>query len=571
MSGGEPSSIKRSVSCVTVSPACLYVGLILFIGKGVSGLHQALYRKWRPKSFDDVVSQPHITTTLKNQIKNGKTAHAYLFTGSRGTGKTTCARIFAKAINCLSPKDGEPCLECEICKAAENGTLADIIEIDAASNSKVDDMRELREGVVYTPEMCKYKVYIIDEVHMLSTGAFNALLKTMEEPPPHVKFILATTEIHKVPATIVSRCQHFDFNRIRTDDIVSRLSFIAEKEGIELDKDAAELIARLSDGGMRDALSLLDQCIAFDNKITLDVVSSASGIAGRDYLFDMLEKISEHDTAAALKIVDKLYDMSKDLKVLCSELLEQMRNVMLVKTVENSKDLISCLPDEYKRISNIASKMKLDDILNCISVLQSCNERFARSTSRRIELEMCLVKLCGNNTTFEKSVTSINSSEINVLMNRINQLESALKNGSVVSQSDVSKNETKKESAPSKQIDPDLKNVKTNETMPIKEWDSIVEQVNEKNKSIGAFLKKSHAFTNGTNLYLIVDNDFFLKYFKETNGAVFLNEILKLNYGRTFNILVKSAKNVAPSDTENPINQLLEKAKKLDIEVEIKK
>ena len=254
-------------------------------------------------SFDDVVSQPHITTTLKNQIKSGKTAHAYLFTGSRGTGKTTCARIFAKAINCLDPHDGEPCLKCEICKDADNGTLSDIIEIDAASNSKVDDIRELREGVVYTPERCKYKVYIIDEVHMLSAGAFNALLKTMEEPPPHVKFILATTEIHKVPATIVSRCQHFDFHRIRNEDIVSRLMYIASQEGFTLHEDAAGMIARLSDGGMRDALSLLDQCVAYENDITLDVVSSASGIAGRDYLFDILEKIAEKDAAGALRVV----------------------------------------------------------------------------------------------------------------------------------------------------------------------------------------------------------------------------------------------------------------------------
>ena len=286
-------------------------------------------------SFDDVVSQPHITTTLKNQIKTGKTAHAYLFTGSRGTGKTTCARIFAKAVNCENLHDGEPCLDCKICKAADNGTLADIIEIDAASNSRVDDVRELREGVVYTPEMCKYKVYIIDEVHMLSAGAFNALLKTMEEPPPHVKFILATTEIHKVPATIVSRCQHFDFHRIKTEDIVDRLSFIAQQEGFTLEKDAAEMIARLSDGGMRDALSLLDQCVAFDDHITLDVVSGASGIAGRDYLFDIIDSIADKDAGAALKIVDKLYSMSKDMKVLANELLVQMRNVMLVKTIDD--------------------------------------------------------------------------------------------------------------------------------------------------------------------------------------------------------------------------------------------
>ena len=285
-------------------------------------MYRVLYRKWRPQTFSDVIGQEHITSTLAHEIESGKVSHAYLFTGSRGTGKTTCARIFAKAINCLDPHDGEPCLECEICKDADNGTLSDIIEIDAASNSKVDDIRELREGVVYTPERCKYKVYIIDEVHMLSAGAFNALLKTMEEPPPHVKFILATTEIHKVPATIVSRCQHFDFHRIRNEDIVSRLMYIASQEGFTLHEDAAGMIARLSDGGMRDALSLLDQCVAYENDITLDVVSSASGIAGRDYLFDILEKIAEKDAAGALRVVDKLYDMSKDLKVLAGELLE---------------------------------------------------------------------------------------------------------------------------------------------------------------------------------------------------------------------------------------------------------
>ena len=225
-------------------------------------MYQALYRKWRPRTFDDVISQPHITTTLKNQIQSGKTAHAYLFTGSRGTGKTTCARIFAKAINCLHATDGNPCQQCEICRDAEAFSLSDIIEIDAASNNGVDDIRELRDGAVYTPERCKYKVYIIDEVHMLSQSAFNALLKIMEEPPAFVKFILATTEIHKVPATIVSRCQRFDFRRILPEDITARLLYIAGEEQLTLDAQAARLIARLSDGGMRDALSLLDQCAA---------------------------------------------------------------------------------------------------------------------------------------------------------------------------------------------------------------------------------------------------------------------------------------------------------------------
>ncbi|MBQ8377590.1 MAG: DNA polymerase III subunit gamma/tau, partial [Oscillospiraceae bacterium] len=225
-------------------------------------MYQALYRKWRPMTFDDVVGQPHITSTLKNQIKNNKVAHAYLFTGSRGTGKTTCARIFAKTINCLNPKDGSPCLECEICKAADKGVLNDIIEIDAASNTGVDDIREIRDSAAFLPEICKYKVYIIDEVHMITPNAFNAFLKILEEPPAHVKFIFATTEDHKVLPTITSRCQGFKFNRIQTNDIVERLMYIASQENIQLDKNAASLVAKLSDGGMRDALSLLDQCAA---------------------------------------------------------------------------------------------------------------------------------------------------------------------------------------------------------------------------------------------------------------------------------------------------------------------
>ncbi len=366
-------------------------------------IYQALYRKWRPKSFDDVVSQPAVTKTLKNQIASGKTAHAYLFTGSRGTGKTTCARIFAKAINCLDPHDGEPCLECSVCKAAENGALSDIIEIDAASNSRVDDIRELREGVSFTPESCKYKVYIIDEVHMLSPGAFNALLKTMEEPPEHVKFILATTEVHKVPETIVSRCQHFDFNRIKTEDIVARLNYIASCEGFSLDDDAALMIARLSDGGMRDALSLLDRCSAYSENITSAVVSNAAGIAGRDYLFSLLEAIADRDTAGAVAQVDELHGRSKDLKLLCGELLEMMRNLMLIRSTHGAQELVMCTADEYKRLSETAEKMPLERIFSCIMLLQQTSDRFARAANKRIELEMCMVRLCSDNASPSKT------------------------------------------------------------------------------------------------------------------------------------------------------------------------
>ena len=530
-------------------------------------MYQALYRKWRPMSFDDVVSQPHITTTLKNQIATNKTAHAYLFTGSRGTGKTTCARIFAKAINCLNPKDGEPCLECDICKNADNGALADIIEIDAASNSKVDDIRELREGVMFTPEVCKYKVYIIDEVHMLSPGAFNALLKTMEEPPPHVKFILATTEIHKVPATIVSRCQHFDFRRIRSEDIVARLEYISSKEGFTLNNDAAELIARLSDGGMRDALSLLDQCVAYDDNITVDTVSTAAGIAGRDYLFDMLEKISNRDTAGAIEIIDRLYGMSKDLKVLCSELLSQMRNVMLIKTIDNNKELITCLPEEYDRLSSLSQTMSLDRILSVITVLQQCNERFAKSSDKRIEFEMCMVRLCTmkDDASVRTSASTASNSELEVLVKRVAMLERALKNGAVPTP--APKAEKPKKITPKQE----LTKLDPNSFTPLKEWQEILEKINEAAPAIGAFLQNSMASIEGNTFKVVVSSDFLMKRFKASDDKAVLKKIVNEYYGKDFDFVLYSSKNVDIEDKANPINELIKRAKEAEIEVEIKK
>lgn len=521
-------------------------------------------------SFQDVVSQPHITTTLKNQIKANKTAHAYLFTGSRGTGKTTCARIFAKAINCLDPQNGEPCLKCEICKNADSGMLADIIEIDAASNSKVEDIRELREGVVYTPEICKYKVYIIDEVHMLSAGAFNALLKTMEEPPPHVKFVLATTEIQKVPATIISRCQHFDFHRIRNEDIVSRLMYIAQQEGFTLHEDAAGMIARLSDGGMRDALSLLDQCVAFEDDITLDVVSSAAGIAGRDYLFDLLECVASKNTAEALRIADRLYSMSKDLKVLAGELLTQMRNVMLVKTIDNNKELITCLPEEYDRLCKVAASMKLDDILDDISVLQQCSERFSRASSKRIELEMTLVKLCSAKSV---AVSAGASPDVTALMNRISQLEAMAAAGPVPPQP-INEQRTSPKAAAQQQSEPVQKaasKLSMSDFKPVENWESIVTQVNEKYPSTGCFLKDSSAYSYQNILLLTVHNEFFKEKFKKGRDAALLNEVLKANFGQTFNIKVRSAGKNDQQGADTPLDMLVKKAKAMDIEVDIVK
>ncbi|MCR5807678.1 MAG: DNA polymerase III subunit gamma/tau [Oscillospiraceae bacterium] len=387
-------------------------------------MYQALYRKYRPVTFTDVISQDHITTTLKNQIISGKTAHAYLFTGSRGTGKTTCARIFAKALNCLSPVNGDPCNECEICKAADEFALTDIVEIDAASNGSVDDARELREAALYTPERCRYKVYIIDEVHMLSKDAFNALLKIIEEPPPHVKFIMATTELHKVLPTILSRCQRFDFMRIRTEDIASRVTHIAALENITIDADSAELIAKTADGGMRDALSILDRCISYGEKITLDVVSEATGIAGRSYLFDIIGGIADNSPASCLDVISTLYDRSKDMQRLCEELILQFRNILIAVSAPENKKIIICLPSELTIIEELAKKLTAQRILSIIDALGRCIERMRQSVSKRIDLEICIIKLCSGGVS-----DTADSGAITELDRRINAIEDRIRNG----------------------------------------------------------------------------------------------------------------------------------------------
>lgn len=526
-------------------------------------MYQALYRKWRPMSFDDVVSQPHITTTLKNQIAAGKTAHAYLFTGSRGTGKTTCARIFAKAVNCLHPKDGEPCLECEICKYSDSGALADIIEIDAASNSRVDDIRELREGVNYTPEMCKYKVYIIDEVHMLSAGAFNALLKTMEEPPPHVKFILATTEIHKVPETIVSRCQHFDFHRIRSEDIAARLMYIAQHESFTLSEDAAALIARLSDGGMRDALSLLDQCAAYADDITIDTVSTAAGIAGRDHLFDILEAVFDHDTGRAIRIIDDLYAKSKDMAVLCSELITQMRNVMILMAGRDTRDLVVCLPEELERLEAMAKNADMDAVLGYISILQQCSERFSRTSNKCIELEMCAVRLCSRQPA-RGTGAAADTAAVAELEERLAKLENALAAGGTVTAAVI---------APPKPVPPPkpLKKFDINNYTPLEDWNEILKLINEQIPAVGGFLKNSAACIEGDYFYVIVASSFLIKMVSKSQDTAVLKQIVNNYYGRNFEFKLYNSHEVEMEDQENPIKTLIKRAQASDVEVEIKK
>ena len=541
-------------------------------------LYTALYRKWRPMTFDDVVSQPHITATLSRQVAENMTAHAYLFTGSRGTGKTTCARILAKAVNCLNPKDGKPCLECDICKAADAGTLSDIIEIDAASNTGVDDIRELREAAIYTPELCRYKVYIIDEVHMLSPAAFNALLKIMEEPPEHIKFILATTEIHKVPATIISRCQRFDFRRIREEDIINRLKYIADNESFELTDGAAALIARLSDGAMRDALSLLDQCAAYSSHIDQDTVSNAAGIAGREYLFDILEDAASGDTPKAIGTVDELYSKSKDMSRLCDELLQQTRNLMLIKTVPGRPELISCLDGEAERLKKIADSLSLGEILAKLNILQDCAEALPRAVSKRTEFEMAIVKLC----SMQKVKGYDSAPDISALESRIKRLEAEverLSSGKAARQAakpaeDIKPEPVKEdippEPAPEKPAAQPAIQPAAEETSVCTFWEEILDRLTVENPGCAGALSGSQAFIRGEKLLILVKNEFFLGLFKKTENAASLKKAAYDVTGVNYTILAKCQKNEnRESAGRDPVNELIERARSADIPVDI--
>lgn len=381
-------------------------------------MHLALYRKYRSATFDEVISQEHITTTLKNQIKAGTPAHAYLFTGSRGTGKTTCAKLMAKAVNCLSPVDGNPCGECESCKAIAAG-CPDIIEMDAASNNGVDDVRALRDEVMYAPTVCRYKVYIIDEVHMLSSQAFNALLKTIEEPPPHVIFILATTEIHKVPATIASRCQQFRFSRIDVEESTKRLCEIAKKENVNITEDAARLISRLSDGGMRDAVLLLDQCISVSADIDEETVRTTAGIAGTEHLFTLAQCIHEQNAPEALKILDELHNQSKDLMLLLDELLSHFRNLCILSATNSDFSLIPAGSGTRNDLARQTKEFTLGEIMRCMDILQDCIARTPKTAKRKTVAEMCLIRLC---TPRLDSDTSALSLRLEKLENRLDKL-----------------------------------------------------------------------------------------------------------------------------------------------------
>ena len=383
--------------------------------------YQALYRKYRPQTFDDVSGQMAVTQTLKTQLLTGKMSHAYLFTGSRGTGKTSCAKILAKAVNCLNPDNGNPCNCCEACKAIDSGSCMDVLEIDAASNNGVDNVRDLRDDAIYTPSQVKMRVYIIDEVHMLSISAFNALLKIIEEPPEHLLFILATTELHKVPATILSRCQRFSFRRISQEDIAARLQYVAYQENIDLDDSAARVLARLADGGMRDGLSLLDQCAsATTGELTAERVYACLGIAGEQKCGELMGYIANHDTKNALELFNRLYTEGKDLSAMLDEMACLTRDLLVMKTAGGAGITMLSGVASDKEVLELTKALSSAELVRMMNLIQTTLAGFTRSASRRMDAELCILELC-------QPELNLDAKALNA---RLTRLEEQLKNGS---------------------------------------------------------------------------------------------------------------------------------------------
>ena len=498
-------------------------------------MYQVLYRKWRPKTFDDVSGQEHITTTLKNEIIENRLNHAYLFTGSRGTGKTTCAKILAKAVNCLEPKSGSPCGECEICKGIENGSILDIVEMDAASNRKIENIRDIIDEVQYKPNKARYRVYIVDEVHMLTTEAFNALLKTLEEPPEHVIFILATTEVHKLPQTILSRCQRFDFHRIPPQAIADRVKYVAGQENAAISDEAALLIAGVADGALRDALSLLDRCIAISDDIDESTVRQAAGLADKKYLYELSACIINKNTARAMEYIDRLYGESKDMARLCDELIAHFRALMLIKSVRNPRNILVMSEDEFEQAQTQCAYLSLADIVYYMDVLSRAYQRMGHGTGDRTELEMALVKL---------SAPELDSTNEAVAA-RLTALERAVKRGITVKAEPVPEQKPVEEATPKQEKTekaektveqkpveqkPEPEPVKAQEppqapapqkpaapaqntdelyrnAVPFPQWPEVIDGMKSISKSISAAFIGSTAYESGSYLLIEAAND----------------------------------------------------------------
>lgn len=542
-------------------------------------MYQALYRKWRPRTFEEVVGQEHITTTLKNEMLQGKPAHAYLLMGSRGTGKTTCAKLIAKAVNCRNPVNGSPCGECDCCRGIDNGSLVDVVEIDAASNNGVDNIRDLREEAVFLPNVAKYRVYIIDEAHMLSVGAVNALLKIMEEPPEHVIFVLATTEVHKIPATIQSRCQRFDFKRIAPDVIRDRLLYIAGQEDMTLTEEAAALIARIADGGMRDALSLLDLCWAHAHDITAETVSEAAGLVGQDYLFEIAEAAAAGDFTGAMTAMERLAGQAVEYDRLCSQLVGHYRNLLVAATARAPEQLIVCLPQTLEQYKKQAAAFTPAALIDAIRTLQDTQSAMSRSTSRRADMELALLKLCDRRVSPSREALAARIEELEAKLNRLLaegvRAPAAPKKQPVETDSrpplqepvqtafaGMEPAERQKEALPAEKQNLPV------EPMPQEQWLQVMDRLNVINKTLAGALMGSHAYLRGQTVLIECDKPIFIEMMRSNDYTRqslkrAIAEVTGVKYG--VGPYPKETKDKAPQST--PLEDLIKQAEGLGIPV----
>lgn len=503
-------------------------------------MHKALYRAYRPQTFKDVVGQEHIIRTLKNQIQNNNVGHAYLFCGTRGTGKTSTAKIFARALNCQNSVDEEPCNECEVCKDILSDNIMDVIEIDAASNNSVDDIREIRENVKYTPAKCKYKVYIIDEVHMLSQGAFNALLKTLEEPPSYVIFILATTEPHKIPATILSRCQRFDFKRVTVKDMSTRMKEICDDVNVVVDDRALNLIARNSQGALRDALSILDQCMSFsENDIEYKDVVDLLGTVNIEQLFEMAEYVIKEDTKKCLEILNEFVVWGKDIKNLIDDLIDHFRNLMVCKVSSDLDEIIS-LPEEIvEQLKAQASTIEVNDIIRILNILSTTQDAIKVSSNPRVLAEVSIMKL--SQPMFDESKES--------LLKRISNLEEVIKSGKININNNVeieSKKEAK-ETSEKNEVEAEeevfYEEVKSEDVELIeKSWENILTHIKkDKNMPVYAILREAKEFNvSVNNLYIVFDDSFAFAKNKLSDEKTrnYIESVIREILNRSFSIKI---------------------------------
>ena len=521
-------------------------------------MHKALYRVYRPKTFGDVVGQEHIVKTLKNQIKNNNIGHAYLFSGTRGTGKTSTAKIFARAVNCLNPINEEPCNECEICIDTLNDNIMDIVEIDAASNNSVDDIRELRESVKYTPSKAKYKVYIIDEVHMLSQGAFNALLKTLEEPPSYVIFILATTEPHKIPATILSRCQRFDFKRVSSKDIASRMSYICKKENIEAEEKALSLIARNSQGALRDALSILDQCMSFGNeKIEYNDVIELLGTVNIDELFELSQSIIDENTKKSLEILNEFIIWGKDIRNLINDLIDHFRNLMVCKVSKDLDEIISLPEESIERLKEQSQNVNINDLIRILNILSETQDSMKSSSNTRILAEVTIMKIA--QPMFDESKEA--------LIKRIENLEEKIESGNIkvstvqIEQSkDVKSQIIEDNKVEENKEDVAYEEVKSEDVRLVESsWKKITQKIKDDRKlSVAALLKEVNTFNVKDNILYLIFNDNFSFARSRLNSKdtiEYVESIIRSVLNRSFNIQIYLKSEVASLNLSETINK----------------